>query len=98
MRTAKLRGVCAWMCLAALPCYLVAQEGGAPATLDSPRVKADIEKAKKDAGTMWANEQHFFCEAPMAIAPMIQCGSRSQPLRLPLFRLPGQLRSSASCL
>jgi len=35
-----------------------------PAKPDSAQVKSDIEKAKKDAGTYWANEAHFFCEAP----------------------------------
>ena len=43
-------------------CGLVAQ---APAAKpDSAVVKADIEKAKKIAGTFWAEEAHFFCEAP----------------------------------
>ena len=33
---------------------------------DSPEVKALIEKAKKVGGTQWADEAHFFCEAPRA--------------------------------
>lgn len=32
-------------------------------------MKADIEKAKKIAGTKWAAEAHYFCEAPYADAP-----------------------------
>src|SRR5260370_1948712 len=33
---------------------------------DSPEVLAHIEKAKKIAGTYWANAEHFLCEAPRA--------------------------------
>src|SRR5688572_10845209 len=36
----------------------------APAKPDSPQVQALVEKAKKTAGTQWADEAHFFCEAP----------------------------------
>lgn len=36
---------------------------------DSPEVKALIEKAKKAGGTMWAGEEHFFCEAPRPNRP-----------------------------
>jgi len=50
---------------AALGSFLKAQEP-APAKADSPQVKALVEKAKKDAGTMWATEAHFFCEDPHA--------------------------------
>jgi metallo-beta-lactamase class B len=57
------------MYLAALPCYMMAQEAGTPAKPDSPKVQADIQKAKKDAGTMWANEEHFLCEAPHGNSP-----------------------------
>lgn len=53
--------------LAALPFLVAAQEpGGASSKPDSPQVKAEIEKAKKDGGAMWAEEAHFFCEAPHA--------------------------------
>jgi metallo-beta-lactamase class B len=38
----------------------------APAKPDSEAVKALIEKAKKAGGPMWAEEVHFFCEAPRA--------------------------------
>ena len=41
----------------------------APAKPDSPEVKALIEKAKKAGGPMWAEEEHFFCEAPRANSP-----------------------------
>lgn len=41
----------------------------APAKPDSDAVKALIEKAKKAGGLMWANEEHFFCEAPRANSP-----------------------------
>jgi len=52
---------------AALACSLMGQTpGAAPSKPDSEQVKADIAKAKKDGGTMWANAEHFFCEAPHA--------------------------------
>ncbi len=55
------------MIFAALPWLVQAQ---APeAKPDSADVKALIEKAKKTAGTMWAEEAHFFCEAPRANSP-----------------------------
>jgi metallo-beta-lactamase class B len=41
----------------------------APDKPDSPEVKALIEKAKKTGGTLWAEEEHFFCEAPRANNP-----------------------------
>jgi len=41
----------------------------APAKPDSDKVKALIEKAKKAGGPMWAEEEHFFCEAPRANSP-----------------------------
>jgi metallo-beta-lactamase class B len=41
----------------------------APAKPDSPAVMALIEKAKKAGGPMWAEEAHFFCEAPRANSP-----------------------------
>lgn len=57
-----------WMLCAALPLAAQAPEA-APAKPDSALVKADIEKAKKTAGAMWAQEAHFFCEAPRANSP-----------------------------
>ena len=36
---------------------------------DSPEVKGLIEKAKKTAGPIWADEAHFFCEAPRGNSP-----------------------------
>lgn len=41
----------------------------APAKPDSDAVKAMIEKARKAGGPMWAEEVHFFCEAPRANSP-----------------------------
>ena len=41
----------------------------APSKPDSDKVKALIEKAKKTGGPMWAEEEHFFCEAPRANSP-----------------------------
>ncbi len=41
----------------------------APAKPDSDAVKALIEKAKKAGGPRWAEEAHFFCEAPRANSP-----------------------------
>jgi metallo-beta-lactamase class B len=40
-----------------------------PPKPDSPEIKALIEKAKKAGGPMWAEEEHFFCEAPRANSP-----------------------------
>ena len=36
---------------------------------DSPAVQAIVARAKSTAGTMWADEAHFFCEAPRANSP-----------------------------
>jgi metallo-beta-lactamase class B len=36
---------------------------------DSPAVQAIVARAKSTAGTMWAEEAHFFCEAPRANSP-----------------------------
>jgi metallo-beta-lactamase class B len=41
----------------------------APPKPDSDAVKALVEKAKKAGGPMWAEEEHFFCEAPRANSP-----------------------------
>ena len=58
------------MLAAAMPCVLLPQpRAAAPAKPDSERVKALIEKAKKAGGPMWAEEEHFFCEAPRANSP-----------------------------
>jgi metallo-beta-lactamase class B len=35
---------------------------------NTPQVKADVQKAKAIAGTEWAAEAHYFCEAPFADA------------------------------
>src|SRR5258708_8927900 len=56
------------MLSAALPC-VVALRAQAPAEEEKPdseEVKPLMEKAKKTAGPMWADEEHFFCEAPRA--------------------------------
>jgi len=54
---------------------------------DSPEVLAHIEKAKKIAGTYWANAEHFLCEAPRA-NPATDPG----PVKLfdNLWAIPGQ--------
>jgi len=41
----------------------------APAKPDSEAVKALIEKTKKTGGPEWAEEAHFFCEAPRPNSP-----------------------------
>jgi metallo-beta-lactamase class B len=41
----------------------------APSKPDSDAVKADIAKAEKAAGTMWAPEEKFFCGRPMGNRP-----------------------------
>jgi metallo-beta-lactamase class B len=59
-----------------LPLSLMAQApDAAPAKPDSPAAAAHVVKAKQIAGTEWASEAHFFCEAPAATdanAPMIE--------------------------
>ena len=56
---------CIFVLSTALPSFVQAQAPpAAPAKPDSPEVKALIEKAKKTAGTQFADEAHFFCEAP----------------------------------
>src|SRR5580704_6595180 len=59
-----------------LPCCLLSvallqaqPPDAAAAKPDSDAVKALIEKAKKTAGTEWAGEAHFFCEAPRPNRP-----------------------------
>jgi metallo-beta-lactamase class B len=49
---------------------LIAQPTQPPLPLKSntPAVKADVEKAKKIAGSEWATAAHYFCEAPHADA------------------------------
>ena len=44
----------------------LAQQAPASTKPDSPEVQAHIEKAKKIAGTYWAQAEHFLCEAPRA--------------------------------
>lgn len=60
------------LCGVALPALIYAQAPGAasqPAKPDSPAVRALVAKAKKAGGPMWAEEEHFFCEAPRANSP-----------------------------
>lgn len=55
---------------AALPALAHAQApAGAPPTPDSAAVRALIEKARRTAGAQWAEEVHFFCEAPRGNSP-----------------------------
>src|SRR5438477_7371067 len=58
--------LCSFVCTA-----LVSAQGppAAPAKPDSEAIKALIEKTKKAGGPMWAEEAHFFCEAPRANSP-----------------------------
>lgn len=64
-----LRYSCILGCCLISAAWLPAQEPAAPAKPDSDAVKALIEKAKKAGGPMWAQEEHFFCEAPRANSP-----------------------------
>ena len=59
---------CLLIVSAAIPALARAQAPApaAPAKPDSPEVKGLIEKAKARGGAMWAEEAHFFCEAPRA--------------------------------
>ena len=60
------------LCGVAWPALLYAQAPGAasqPTKPDSPAVQALLAKAKKAGGPMWAEEAHFFCEAPRANSP-----------------------------
>ncbi|MBI4486562.1 MAG: MBL fold metallo-hydrolase [Acidobacteria bacterium] len=41
----------------------------APSKPDSPAIQAMVQKAKQTAGTLWAEEARFFCEAPRANSP-----------------------------
>jgi len=40
-----------------------------PLKIETPKVKQDVEKAKKIAGSEWATAEHYFCEAPRTDAP-----------------------------
>jgi len=60
-----------WLLSALTICAVLAQPAHSqqqpPSTKpDSPEVQAHIEKAKKIAGTYWAQAEHFLCEAPRA--------------------------------
>ena len=60
-----------WLLSALTICAVFAQPAHSqqqPASTkpDSPEVQAHIEKAKKIAGTYWAQAEHFLCEAPRA--------------------------------
>jgi metallo-beta-lactamase class B len=55
-------------CLVGLAHAALAQ-APAPAKPDSPAVKALLDRAKKTAGPVWAEEFHFFCEAPRPNRP-----------------------------
>jgi metallo-beta-lactamase class B len=66
MRAGKRNWLVTGILFAALSVSAAAQ---APAKPDSPQVKADIEKAGKAAGGMWAAEQRFFCGQPMGNRP-----------------------------
>jgi len=54
---------------AALAGIVSAQDAAPAVKPDSPAVQALLEKAKKTAGAMWADEEHFFCEAPRPNSP-----------------------------
>jgi len=60
---------CILLCCALSPGLQAQAPQAAPAKPDSPAVKALIEKARKPAGDTWADEAHFFCEAPRANSP-----------------------------
>jgi metallo-beta-lactamase class B len=48
---------------------LLAQPPAPEPKPDSPAVQAIVARAKAAAGAMWAEEAHFFCEAPRANSP-----------------------------
>jgi metallo-beta-lactamase class B len=48
---------------------LLAQAPAPEPKPDSPAVQAIVARAKAAAGAMWAEEAHFFCEAPRANSP-----------------------------
>jgi metallo-beta-lactamase class B len=66
----SLRTIALGLTLSATLSYAAHAQAPAPAPPkpDSPAVQAMLEKAKKTAGTQWAEEEHFFCEAPRANA------------------------------
>ena len=58
--------ICCLVCCILSTGLLRAQANAPPAKPDSEAVRAMIEKAKKAGGPTWAEEAHFFCEAPRA--------------------------------
>src|SRR5207245_4752269 len=76
--------ICALLTLPARAQEAQQQKAAKP---DSPEVLAHIDKAKKIAGTYWAQAEHFLCEAPRA-NPATDPG----PVKLfdNLWAIPGQ--------
>jgi metallo-beta-lactamase class B len=68
-RISLIRALCGVGCLAGLAQAAASAQAPAPAKPDSPAVTALVEKAKKTSGTTWAEEFHFFCEAPRPNRP-----------------------------
>jgi metallo-beta-lactamase class B len=67
MFTFTIRATFSCLFCGALACAQTPANG--PAKPDSEAVKALIGKARKAGGAMWADEVHFFCEAPRANSP-----------------------------
>ena len=76
--------------LSAASAYAIHAQGAPPAAKaakpDSPEVQADVAKAKEIAGTVWANEEHFFCDQQM---PMKYPDPGPQKLFDNLYAIPG---------
>jgi glyoxylase-like metal-dependent hydrolase (beta-lactamase superfamily II) len=67
MAIGKIIGTCSSGVLFVVLSYPLAAQ--APAKADSAQVKADIAKAEKTAGPMWASEARFFCGRPKGNRP-----------------------------
>jgi len=86
------RLICCLITFVPLICAVRAQgqrpgDGQAQASKpDSPRVQADIEKAKALAGPTWALEEHVICDLP-SISPAVDPGP--QKLFDNLYAIPG---------
>jgi metallo-beta-lactamase class B len=69
-----------------------AQAQGAAAKPDSPGVQAQIDKAKKIAGTFWAPEEKFLCEESRTFDGRSTAAADPGPVKLfdNLYAIPGQ--------
>jgi metallo-beta-lactamase class B len=81
---------CLTIC-AALSRPVSAQQQAAAAKPDSPEVQAQIDKAKKIAGTFWAPEEKFLCEDSRTFEGRSTAAADPGPVKLfdNLYAIPG---------